>query len=82
MFHEELIQHENQYSQSADRDGKQNIDQRTGSPFIWVFKGEGQAVVDCSKLDAAVRTVLWPLCILQQEEAVKTWALTDWLIND
>lgn len=49
---------------------RQNMrrDEHTGSPFIRVFKGEGQAVVNCCNLDAGVWTALWPLCILQRGE--------------
>lgn len=42
-------------------------DKHTGSPFIRVFKGEGQAVVNCCNLDAGVLNVLCPFCILQHE---------------
>lgn len=51
-----------------------------------MFKGEGQAVVDCCYLDARVWAALWPLCILQWGER-ETGSETspppaDWMIND
>lgn len=34
--------------------------QLTGSPFIRVFEGKGQAIVNGCDLDARLGTVLWP----------------------
>lgn len=59
-------------------------EKHTGSPFVWVFEGEGQAVVDRCDLDAGVWTALWPLCILQPQERQSETSppTTEWMIND
>jgi len=50
---------------------------RTGSPFVRVLEGEGQAVVDRRDLDAGGGALLRPLRILQRGTEDQIIVVTD-----